>query len=79
MEYSYTLLPTQCPYAHYTSLASRLACATCASRWLRSVIPVPCCPLPFFAVGAAGTGGATAVWESAMRVSSAAKPGIRML
>ena len=64
---------------HYISLASLFACATWASRWLRNVICVPCWPPDFLVLVVAGTAGATEDWERDSRVSSDAKPGIRIL
>ena len=61
----------------YMSFASFLANWTCESRWLRSVICVLCAP--FFPDVVVGAAGAIAVWDSDIRASSPAKPGIRML
>lgn len=60
----------------HSNFPSRLACCTCASRWLLSVAEVPCADFLAVVVGA---GGATLDWESDIRVSSEAKPGMRML
>jgi hypothetical protein len=61
----------------YMSLASRLACATCANRCARSVF----CPpwAPFLALCAVWEVGVTPACESAIGGMSDANPGIRML
>lgn len=59
------------------SFASFLANCTWESRWLRSVICVLC--VPFLDVVVMEAAGAIAVWDSDIRASSPAKPGIRML
>ena len=61
----------------YMSLASRLACATCARRCARIEFCVPCAP--FFVLCVVWVVGAAPAWDSAMGVMSDAKPGIRIL
>jgi hypothetical protein len=78
---TYKILGKQCGSGRwamefYISLASRLACATCARRCARSEFCVPW--EPFFVPCALWVGAAPA-WESAIGVMSDAKPGIRML
>ncbi len=59
------------------SFASFLANWTWESRWLRSVICVLCAPFLDDVVVAAA--GAIVVWDSDIRASSPANPGMRML
>ena len=60
----------------YISFASFLACCTAASL---ADLRVMCVPEAAFFAGVPDAAAAVAPWEMEMRVSSDAKPGMRML